>query len=515
MGAVWVAQDEALGREVAVKEVILPPAVDEGDRDEIFARMVREAQAAGQLRHPSIVSVHDVVTEQGRPWIVMELLRGRSLQDLLKAGEVLSPEQVARLGVELLGALAAAHAQGVQHRDVKPANVFLCEDGRTVLTDFGIARVEGQVTITRSGALVGSPGYIPPERVRGDRGGPLSDVWSLGATLYAAVEGRPPFHAASPVAVLHKVLTEEAPPPQRAGAALGSVLLRMLAPDPAERPDTETAARLLRTVADGGQVRLPPPPPRPIVPPRPPATLPSGPRRQRGTGIVVASGLAGIALVAALAWYGTVRDRPPPVAAGRVTAQTSPTAASPVAPQVTPTVEQGKFTKPLDFCTLLTDAQVGKVLPGRFRKGPSSDGDGCQWAADGAGVVLAPIKPFLGEKEYWETSPEEAHERFVSNRNRSRPSDSIIWMWTDIGMRGTMRLSSTEARTVKGIGEEAFAVDLSANATGTRVRSEVQFRVSNLIVSAEYADLNPARAGRVRENALTLARAAAKKLAGM
>jgi len=511
MGAVWVAHDEVLGRDVAVKEVILPPAIDEGDREEIFARMVREAQAAGRLRHPSIVSVHDVVTEQGRPWIVMELLRGRSLQDLLRDGEALPPERVARLGVELLGALAAAHAQGIQHRDVKPANVFLCEDGRTVLTDFGIARVEGQVTITRSGALVGSPGYIPPERVLGDKGGPLSDVWSLGATLYAAVEGRPPFHAATPIAVLHRVLTQEASPPERAGAALGSVLLRMLARDPAERPDTETAARLLRTVADGGQVRLPPPSPRPAVPARPPATLPSRPRGGRGRGVAVVSGVAGVALVAALAWYGTVRDRPEPstVAAAPTTAQASPTSASPV-PRVTPTVGQAKFTVPVDFCTLLTDAQVGRAIPGGPRK--AQDGDGCHWTTGRATFTLEPLK--ISDKEYWEAFPEEAHEKLVNRRNQLGPSDNILWARSELGMRKLMRLTRTAVRTVDGIGEEAFGYDMHSHATGVQVSSVVMFRVSNLIVEAEYADLTPARAGRIRQTTLELARAAAERLAG-
>lgn len=520
MGAVWAAYDEELGRQVAVKEVILPPDVDEGERAELLERTVREARAAARLAHPSIVAVHDVVSEEGRPWIVMELLRGRTLQELIKAGEPLPPERVARLGEELLAALAVAHAQGIQHRDVKPANVFLCDDGRAVLTDFGIARMEGQVTITRSGMLIGSPGYIAPERLRGERGGPLSDLWSLGATLYAAVEGVAPFHAASPVAALHRVLTQEAPPPRRAGAVLGAVLLHMLAREPGDRPDPATAARWLRDAAAGTPVRLPPPPRPPARPA--PDTVPrgrsGGPARGRLRDRVIpaVAGIAGVAVVAALAWYGTARDRPDPARiAAPSTAGTPPSVSAPIvsptSAPITPTVDRGRFTRPVDFCALLTDAQIKRVAPGSSpRRAPM--GDGCAWTVRGAGFSIAPLRPHRVD-EYWEAITAEAHEEFVSRRNQHRPSNQHLWMWTEIGMRSLMRTTSTAARKVDGIGEEAFSFDLRDRDTGVRVRTVVRFRLSNLLVEAEYANLLPGQAARIRDTALGLTRAAAGRLA--
>ncbi|MBX6768910.1 MAG: serine/threonine protein kinase, partial [Actinomadura rubrobrunea] len=232
MGVVWRARDEELGREVAVKELLLPGHLDAAQREHAARRAIREARAAAALDHESIVTVHDVVMDEGRPCIVMDLLPGRSLDAVLADRGALPPDQAARVGLDVLRALRAAHARGVQHRDVKPANIFLRDDGRAVLTDFGIAALEGDATLTREGSLIGSPAYMAPERARHERGGPESDLWSLGATLYALVEGRPPFARATLMGTLAAVLTEEPAPPRAAGP-LTPVIMGLLVKDPA------------------------------------------------------------------------------------------------------------------------------------------------------------------------------------------------------------------------------------------------------------------------------------------
>ncbi|MGW2199226.1 serine/threonine-protein kinase, partial [Streptosporangium sp. NPDC001682] len=240
-GTVWLAADEMLGRDVAVKEVRLPPDLDPARRQEVLASALREANLAARLKHPSIVTVHDVVIDQERPWLVMELLSGASLEQTVRDRSPLPVHQVARIGVGILSALGAAHAAGVVHRDVKPGNVFLTRTGKAVLTDFGIAVVDGEVTSGRTGHLIGSPNYIAPEQLRGERGGPASDLWSLGATLYFAVEGIPPHPAETPIAAIGRVLTEPPRPPERAGG-LGPLLMLMLDPAPEARPSFDAVA---------------------------------------------------------------------------------------------------------------------------------------------------------------------------------------------------------------------------------------------------------------------------------
>ncbi|WP_449064084.1 serine/threonine-protein kinase, partial [Planomonospora algeriensis] len=227
MGTVWLARDEMLDREVAVKELTPPPGMNEAQRAETVARAVREAQATAQLRHPAVVAVHDVAVHDGKPWIVMELLRGRTLAEFVAERGPLPPEQAAALGAQLLDGLDAAHARGIQHRDVKPGNVFLTDSGRVVLTDFGIARLAGDATLTQTGLLIGSPGFIAPERLDGEPGGPASDLWSLGATLYLGVEGTPAIEGETMVR-LSATLSGRIRPAQRAGA-LGPVLTAMMA----------------------------------------------------------------------------------------------------------------------------------------------------------------------------------------------------------------------------------------------------------------------------------------------
>jgi eukaryotic-like serine/threonine-protein kinase len=248
MGVVWSAHDELLMRPVAVKEVHYPPTVSDEEKEALRERTMREARAAARLDHACAVRVFDVCEEDGAPFIVMELIVGRTLSDVVRDDGALSPARAAEIGVCLVDALAAAHEAGIVHRDVKPGNVLVRDDGRVTLTDFGIASTAGDPSITSTGLLLGSPAYIAPERARGGTPEPSSDWWSLGATLYTAVEGRPPFDKPEPFATLTAVVSEEPTPPGRAGP-LAPVLDRLLDKDPAQRPEAAELRQLLREVA--------------------------------------------------------------------------------------------------------------------------------------------------------------------------------------------------------------------------------------------------------------------------
>ncbi|MBB2912880.1 serine/threonine protein kinase [Streptosporangium becharense] len=244
MGIVWRAHDEFLDREVAIKEVRYADMLGEATQDDFNRRTKREARAAGRLTHPNVVVVHDVVEEDGRPWIVMQLVESRSLGKVLRQDGPLPPRRVAEIGLQLLDALRAAHAQGVLHRDVKPENVLLADDGRVVLTDFGIATLEAETALTMTG-IAGTPAFIPPERIKGASAQRESDLWSLGATLYAAVEGKPPHDRGGALPTMHAILNDEPAPPVHAGR-LSPVLEGLLRKDPAERLTYSQAERLLR-----------------------------------------------------------------------------------------------------------------------------------------------------------------------------------------------------------------------------------------------------------------------------
>ncbi|NBM19266.1 protein kinase [Streptomyces sp. GC420] len=250
MGRVWRAQDEVLGRAVAVKELTAALYAAEEDRVLLTARTQKEARAAARINHPAVVTVHDVLEFDDRPWIVMELVDGCSLADRVKESGALAPEEAARIGRQVLAALRAAHTAGVVHRDVKPGNVLLARDGRVMLTDFGIAQLDGDSTITRTGEIVGSVDYLAPERIRGDVPAPASDLWALGATLYTAVEGRSPFRRTSPLSTMQAVVMEEAERPERAGV-LGPVIEALLRKEPADRPSADEAEQMLAEAAEG------------------------------------------------------------------------------------------------------------------------------------------------------------------------------------------------------------------------------------------------------------------------
>ncbi|MGW1430001.1 protein kinase domain-containing protein [Streptomyces sp. NPDC002431] len=351
MGMVWRAHDLALHRDVALKEVRPPdPALMENDPESarlLRERVLREARALARLDHPGVVTVHHIVDGGAGtyPWIVMELVPGASLAERLTEG-TLAPAEAARLGRGVLSALRAAHAAGILHRDVKPANVLLRADGSPVLTDFGIAAIRESTSLTATGSIIGSPDYMAPERIRGDEGDPSSDLWSLGMMLYVAVEGRHPLRKATTLATLAAVLDEEVPPPRQAGP-LAPVLTALLVRDTAARPGPEELDRLLAAVADGSGPRTAPPqdavPPRRATPapqdavppgpgfgPAPTAVLPSGPaprpadpfappafpnpapptlgtrevnrRVRRGRIVAVSTALAGTALTGVLVW---------------------------------------------------------------------------------------------------------------------------------------------------------------------------------------------------------------------
>ncbi|MFF0246830.1 protein kinase domain-containing protein [Streptosporangium sandarakinum] len=255
MGIVWRAHDELLDREVAVKEVRYADTLGEDNQENFNRRTKREARAAGRLTHPNVVVVHDVVEEDGRPWIVMQLVESRSLGKVLRQDGPLPPERVAEIGLQVLDALRAAHAQGVLHRDVKPENVLLADDGRVVLTDFGIATLEAETALTMTG-IAGTPAFIAPERIKGGSAQRESDLWSLGATLYAAVEGRAPHDRGGALPTMHAVLNDEPDPPVRAGR-LAPVLEGLLRKDPARRLSYDEAERMLREVAEGGRRSAP------------------------------------------------------------------------------------------------------------------------------------------------------------------------------------------------------------------------------------------------------------------
>ncbi|MGW7356597.1 protein kinase domain-containing protein [Streptomyces sp. NPDC054802] len=259
MGTVWRARDVVLDRAVALKEVRPPdPGLAEYDPEAarlLRARVLREARALARVDHPNVVTIHHVVDGGGDtyPWLVMELVSGGSLADRLANGPM-TPVKAARLGREVLAALRAAHDAGIQHRDVKPANVLLRPDGRPVLTDFGIAAIRESTVLTATGSIIGTPDYMAPERISGGEGGPGSDLWSLAMMLYVAVEGHHPLRRGTTLATLAAVLNDELPPPRQAGP-LAATLAAVLVKDPAARPGPEAVDRMLAEVAEGPAAR--------------------------------------------------------------------------------------------------------------------------------------------------------------------------------------------------------------------------------------------------------------------
>ncbi|MFG2995115.1 serine/threonine-protein kinase [Streptomyces sp. NPDC048340] len=390
MGTVWRARDIALHRDVALKEVRPPDpataAAQPGLADQLRERAVREARALARLAHPHVVTIHHIVEPadgaEGHPWIVMELVKGGSLYDRLAPGPMPVAE-VLRLGLDVLSALRAAHAEGVLHRDVKPANVLLRPDGSAVLTDFGIAALHGSTALTSTGVLIGSPEYIAPERVRGEEGLAASDLWSLGMLLYVAAEGVHPLRRATSLATVVAVLDEPIPAPVRSGP-LGPVLERLLVRDPGARPEGEELEALLRTASSAlggatpvtppvalGQYGPPTPPPMPPLPDpgraagRPPgpnpyaATAPlpaqAAPRRRPALLAALIAVVLAVGVTGAVKWLSDRDDDGGDAKGGAThsasTAPTGPTTGPTPSPSPTPkasTQQTGGPVEPVD-----------------------------------------------------------------------------------------------------------------------------------------------------------------------
>ncbi|WP_146898358.1 serine/threonine-protein kinase [Cellulomonas aerilata] len=275
MGIVWAARDQVLPRDVAIKEVLAPLGLEDAERALLRARTLREARSAARVSAEGVVAILDVVEEDGRPWLVMERLPSRTLEDELSERGGIPPREVAEIGASLVAGLAAAHRAGILHRDVKPSNIMFRETPRgrrAVLGDFGIAHLDGDATLTATGQMMGSPAYIAPERARGERATPASDLWSLGVTLWAAVEGWSPFQRVNSLASLTAVITEEPPRAAHAGP-LEPLLDGLLRKDPARRIDATTAGRLLREALAAEA----PPTASPVVPTAGPVVPPASP----------------------------------------------------------------------------------------------------------------------------------------------------------------------------------------------------------------------------------------------
>ncbi|WP_328873310.1 serine/threonine protein kinase [Streptomyces sp. NBC_00287] len=403
MGRVWRAHDEVLHRAVAIKELTAAHFVSESDQERLLARTRAEARAAARINHSAVVTVHDVLDHDARPWIVMELVEGHSLADAVKERGRVEPREAARIGLWVLRALRAAHSAGVLHRDVKPGNVLLGDDGRVLLTDFGIAQIEGDTTITRTGEVVGSVDYLAPERIRGHDPGPASDLWALGATLYTAVEGRSPFRRTSPLTTMQAVVEEEAAEPAYAGP-LGPVIAALLHKDPAVRPDVAAAELMLAEAAEGrrpsaAQMYVPtqhayqhvlpetptaPEPaaatPYPRTPgPYAPAAAPPKRRRLRTLALVVVlAALVGGGTVVALQKWDE----------GRQTEQTS------TSPSPTPTAEktpESTGTVPAGWESVDDPLGFSLSLPKGWQRSVFSDEDGLQqidYSPDGGRHLL-------------------------------------------------------------------------------------------------------------------------------
>jgi serine/threonine protein kinase len=371
MGTVWLCRDETLHREVAVKQVGLLPGESVTDS----ARAFREARSSAALSHRNVVTVFDVVEDHGAIWLVMEHVPGRSLSEIIKQDGPLEPAVVARIGAQVADGLAAAHAVGTMHRDVKPGNVLIREDGVAKISDFGIARSAGDPALTQSGFLTGTPSYFSPELARGGDPGPGTDVWALGATLYAAVEGRPPYEQRpNPVAVLHDITSGQPRKPDRADF-LEPALLRMMDRNPESRWSMADAAHGLHRLAEthaAGRTRentVAAAPATAVVPAAAAATAAepepapaedehdysrpayAAPRRRRGPVYAVLGALALLLVLGGVAYAASQRDDTPSdtAGAGDTSSATKPT------PDKTPT--KGATTKTSQPSTSPTPSQ--------------------------------------------------------------------------------------------------------------------------------------------------------------
>lgn len=360
MGVVWRARDTVLDRDVAVKELLINDTLVPGQAHQANERALREARIAARVHHPHAISIYDVVEHAGRPCLIMEFLPSRTLADLIAERGTLPVDQVSRIGAQIASGLAAAHAAGIVHRDVKPGNVLLSDDGVAKLTDFGISRASGDSSLTATGVVAGTPAYLAPEVAQGEPALQASDLFSLGATLHCAIEGTPPFGLdANPIALLYRIANTPAPPPRHAGP-LTDILTRLLRTDPHQRPDAHETERALNSAT----VDLTPPPldaqPSPTT-----ARGPLGLTRRRAivaglvlavlltTGILVALATNSRPTTLAAAPPTAARTRPPSPTPHPTTTRDSTVELAPPPSGSPPT------TTPASTASQLTDAIVG------------------------------------------------------------------------------------------------------------------------------------------------------------
>lgn len=291
MGVVWECVDERLHRTVAVKQLLLQPGLDPGEAEEARERAMREGRIAARLQHQHAISVYDVAEDEGQPVLVMEFLPSTSLGGMMSEHGPLPPREVARIGAQVAGALGAAHSAGVVHRDIKPGNILLGDNGTVKITDFGISRAQGDVQVTKTGMLAGTPAYLSPDVAMGQEPTGASDVFSLGATLYAAIEGQPPFGAnENTLALLHAVAAAKVEPPRQSGP-MAQPLMAMMQARPEDRPEMAQVVEMLQAVADGQAVTS-----VPSAAPIPPAFNPEASSSQPDMAPTAAMGNQGTAV---------------------------------------------------------------------------------------------------------------------------------------------------------------------------------------------------------------------------
>ncbi|WP_245848262.1 serine/threonine-protein kinase [Lentzea kentuckyensis] len=439
MGVVWRARDELLHRDVAVKQMLLND-VQPHEAHEAVQRAMREGRIAARLQHPNAIAVYDVVVEDGKPCLVMEYLPSKNLSAILSERGPMPPQEAARIGSLAAGALAAAHDAGIVHRDIKPGNVLIGRDGAVKITDFGISRALGDVAVTKTGMLAGTPAYLAPELARGADPAPASDMFSLGATIYAMTEGEPPFgKSTNDLGLLYKVARGETRPPVRSGPLTG-LLVRMLANEPSQRPTAAQAAQELKAIASGAvatatRVIPPGPPPRsgtavmpssgpgtqgprslpPQGPPprtRPPAPLPEPeyepePEPKKNRGLAIAAAVLGVLLIAGIAYAIVQSNKADNNADGPTTSQTTPAetvvtttekpvTSTPAATSQKPT--QTKTSQPPSSAppaSKFSKAQVTKFVQNHYAKLPKDvEGARADWDPQEAPSLNS-------EKEYW------------------------------------------------------------------------------------------------------------------
>ena len=417
MGVVWRGHDELLGRDVAVKEIVWPPHLTEQEQQLACRRATREAQMAGRLSHRNVVRIYDIVEEDGQPCIVMEFLPYQSLRDLLKEEGPLPPDRAAQIGLGVLAALSAAHAEGILHRDVKPANILVGPDGRVVLTDFGIARAADSPTLTADGALLGSPSYIAPEHARNGHSGAGApgDLWALGVSLYTAVEGHPPFERGNALATLTAVVADEPDQPLHAGP-LEPVISGLLRKDPGERLGAAEAERLLRQVAKTGpQLQAAPIAPPPVdLEPWPPA--PPRPGRSRSLLLTLTVLCTAAVAVTGLAFALTSSSGPEAVSASGNQHPASHGTPPPASPVGTPAKASPSRPAPTHSAPQAPPASGGS--------GPSG-GTADSTLPVGYYLFANPAGFSIGVPDGWQVS-RKGHDVYVTD-----PSDSNVFLLID------------------------------------------------------------------------------------